>query len=221
MNRPNLNSKKMKKLFLTIVTLLIIVVNSHSQAFDLQVKAFQESYLSEASGDYSKAIETLRAIYKEDSYEINLRLGYLSYLNGYFNESLAYYNKAVNLMPYGVEARFGYVMPAAAMGNYTQVLAQYEKILEITPNNSTAMHRMGLIYYGKGDFTTSEKYFNKVVNLYPFDYDALTMLAWTKFKLGKSREARILFYKALLNTPSGSSAAEGLELLTTKDKESQ
>jgi hypothetical protein len=39
------------------------------------------------------------------------------------------------------------------------------------------------------------------------------MFAWTNLKLQKTREARVLFEKALMNTPGGSSAIEGLEQL--------
>jgi len=92
-------------------------------------------------------------------------------------------------------------------------MAQYEKILEISPNNSIAMHRLGLILYGKEDYESARKYFEKVANLYPFDYDALTMLAWSHFKLNNFREAKVLFQKALLHTPGGTSAMEGLDLL--------
>lgn len=75
------------------------------------------------------------------------------------------------------------------------------------------MHRLGLIHYGKGDYEASRKYFAKVVNLYPFDYDALSMLGWSYFKQSNFREAKVLFQKALLHTPGGSSAMEGLDLL--------
>ena len=51
------------------------------------------------------------------------------------------------------------------------------------------------------------------VNLYPFDYDGLVMLGWTNFQLKKIREANVLFYKALLNKPNGSSALEGIRLI--------
>jgi hypothetical protein len=50
-----------------------------------------------------------------------------------------------------------------------------------------------------------------VVNLYPFDYDGLVMYAWTNFQLKKYREAKVLFNKALMNTPTGSSAMEGIK----------
>ena len=99
------------------------------------------------------------------------------------------------------------------MGNWNLVLEQYEKILEICPNYSIVLHRIGLIYYGRGNYETALKYFEKVANLYPFDYDALTMLAWTHFKQNNFREAKVLFQKALLHTPNGDSATEGLELL--------
>jgi len=203
---------KAKKVLLIIM--LALSANAlKAQTFTEQVKAFQQSYIHAASGNYAEGINSLKAVYNENSYEINLRLGYLSYMAGRFTESIAYYSKAIDLMPYSIEARLGYAYPASAIGNYSVVLEQYEKILEISPNNSIVMHRMGLIYYGREDYMKAEKYFEKVVNLYPFDYEGLTMLAWTKLKLNKTREAKSLFQKALLNTPSGSTAVEGLELL--------
>lgn len=204
----------LKRNGIIMAILLVIPMGTFSQSFEKKVSAFQQSYINEASGNYTQAIEDLKAVFEEDSYETNLRLGYLCYLAGRFTESIAYYSKAIDLMPYSVEARLGFAYPSSAIGNYTQVLNQYEKILEITPNNSIVLHRMGLIYYGRADYLKAEKYFQKVVNLYPFDYEALTMLAWTKYKLNKPHEAKTLFQKAILNTPSGSAASEGLELLS-------
>lgn len=193
--------------------LISAVISASGQEFKEIKDAFQQSYIQEATGEVLAAVNSLKKVYDEKSYEINLRLGWLSYQAGNFTESVAYYNRAVNLMPYAIEPRFGIVYPGAAMGNWTMVMSQYEKILEICPNNSIAMHRIGLIYYGREDFETAKKYFEKVVNLFPFDYDALTMLAWSYFKLGNYREAKVLFQKALLHTPGGSSALEGLDLL--------
>ena len=55
--------------------------------------------------------------------------------------------------------------------------------------------------------------FEKVVNLYPFDYDSIHMLAWTKFKLGQLGEAKQLFAKALRIRPGDESATEGYNLI--------
>lgn len=184
-----------------------------SQDFNTEMAAFQESYLQEATGEVVKAAEALKKVYREDSYEQNLRLGWLTYQAGQFSESLAFYNKAVSLKPMAIEAKFGYVYPASAMGNWEQVITQYKKILEICPNNSTGNHRLGLIYYGREQYDIAYKYFEKVVNLYPFDLDALLMFGWTNLKMHKVREAKVLFQKALLHTPGGSSALDGLELV--------
>jgi tetratricopeptide (TPR) repeat protein len=200
-----------KALFLISITFLYLT--AQGQDFTTIKDAFQNSYIQEATGDFPKAVNTLKEVYDEKSYEVNLRLGWLTYLSGNFTESLAYYNKAVALMPYAIEPRFGLVYPASALGNWNLVLDQYEKILEISPNYSIVLHRIGLIYYGREDYNTALKYFEKVANLYPFDYDALTMLAWTHFKLNNFREAKVLFQKALLHTPNGDSATEGLDLL--------
>jgi tetratricopeptide (TPR) repeat protein len=204
---------KQFRLLVSAALLISGTLYSSGQEFNEIKNAFQQSYIQEATGEVLAAVNSLKKVYDEKSYEINLRLGWLSYQAGNFSESVAYYNRAVNLMPYAIEPRFGIVYPGAAMGNWTMVMAQYEKILEICPNNSIAMHRIGLIYYGREDFETAKKYFEKVVNLYPFDYDALTMLAWSYFRLGNYREAKVLFQKALLHTPSGTSALEGLDML--------
>lgn len=196
-----------------LVMFIIPFTLLQAQSFVELKDAFQQSYIQEATGDNIKAVNTLKQVYSESSYELNLRLGWLSYLAGNFTESKAFYSKAVSLMPYAVEARFGYIYPMAAMGNWAEVIKQYEKIIEIMPNNTVAMHRLGLIYYGRNEYEKALPLFEKVVNLYPFDYDGLTMLAWTNYKLGKIRESKVLFQKALLNTPNGSSALEGMDLL--------
>ncbi len=203
----------LRKTLTGVIILLFTVMISEAQNFSETKDAFQKSYIQEATGEYLSSINSLKEVYDDKSYEINLRLGWLTYQSGNFSESKAYYNKAVTLMPYAIESRLGLVYPLAALGNWTEVLAQYEKILEISPNNSIVLHRLGLIYYGRGDYETARKYFDKVLNLYPFDYDALTMSAWTYLKLNNLRQAKILFQKALLNTPNGTSAVEGLDLL--------
>ena len=50
-------------------------------------------------------------------------------------------------------------------------------------------------------------------NLYPLDYDSGIMLAWTKLKLGKTAEAKVLFQHTLTLRPNDSSSLEGLKLI--------
>ncbi len=205
----------MRSFKISALTLIssIIGLYSFAQDYDAIQTAFEQSYTDEYNGDYSKAIDDLKNVYDENSYEINLRLGWLTYMGGFFTESSSFYQKAINLRPMSIEAKLGFVYPASALGKWQQVKQQYVKILEIDPQNSTANYRLGSIYYGNEDYTTALKYFETVVNLYPFDYDSLLMYAWTNFKLGKTKEAEVLFHKVLMNTPNDESALEGLELI--------
>lgn len=47
----------------------------------------------------------------------------------------------------------------------------------------------------------------------PADYDGLIMYAWTHFRMGKLKEAKVLFQTALLSRPGDNSALEGLSLI--------
>lgn len=175
--------------------------------------AFTNSYTLEYKGEYAKAAEAIKLGYNEKSYELNLRSGWLNYEAGLYTESQNYYKKAIVLKPNSLEAKFGYIYPTVALGNMDQVIVQYKKILEIDPQNTNANYRMGLYYYDKKDYQSAYKYFDKVVSLYPFGYEALLMYAWANYQLGKTKEAKVLFKKALLFSPSSKSALEGLSLI--------
>jgi tetratricopeptide (TPR) repeat protein len=63
------------------------------------------------------------------------------------------------------------------------------------------------------EYEKAATYLEKVINLYPFDYDGLVLYAWTNLRIKKLREAKLLFQKALLARPGDASATEGLKLL--------
>lgn len=203
----------MKRLILIACFTLMPLLLINSQDFVKLTSAFSESYAKEKLGKYSEAGAALKAYYDANSYEINLRLGWLTYLQGQFTESLNYYNKAIELMPYAIEPRLGVVLPASALGNWDFVINHYNKILSIDPNNTVTLYRLGLIYYDRKNYKQASQYFEKVVNLYPFDYQSILMLGWTDYRLGKTREAKVLFSKALLYYPDDASAKEGLSLV--------
>lgn len=196
-----------------LLIILIGVTQIFAQNNDAAIKAFSDSYSLEKKGDFKKAADVIKKVYSNESYEINLRLGWLEYNAGLFEESAAHYKKALNLQPYSEEAKFGLIYPKAAQGKWTEVIELYKKILSVSPNNTLANYRMGLIYYGQKDYSKALGFFKKVVNLYPFGYDALLMYAWTNLNLGKTREAEVLFNKVLMLSPNDESALQGLKLI--------
>ncbi len=196
-----------------LLLLSVLMLSASGQDFESLQNAFSQSYAFEADKEYSKAINELKQVYNEDSYGINLRLGWLFYLSAEYTESLTFYEQAIQLKPYSVEAKFGYTYPLSVLGNWSQVKTQYLNILEIDPMNSVANYQLGLMYYNIEDYSNAFKHFEKVVNQYPIDYDGTHMFAWTHYRLGKLREAEVLFKKALLIRPGDVSALEGLRLV--------
>ena len=205
----------LKKSIITLIVILLFTVLGSAQNYKAIQEAFSSSYKHEKAAEYSKAIDPLKQLYEDnkDSYEINLRLGWLYYMSGQFTTSCTYYQKAITLMPMSIEAKLGFVNPAAALGNWDQVKTQYVEILKIDPNHYTANYRLGMILYGKQKYTEAFKYFENIANHYPFDYDAMLMYAWEHYRLQKMREAKVLFNKVLMNKPGDTSALEGLSLI--------
>ena len=201
-----------RSFWIVIFTLVANAALSQANQSALQ-EAFSKSYLLEKSSDYSASMDALKKVYDESSYELNLRLGWLNYNAGLFDQSIIFYKKAQKLMPYSEEARYGLIQPMAALGKWNEVIKCYDEILAISPNNTTALYRLGLIYYGRKDYNKAYALFNKLVDLYPFGYDGLLMLGWTSYFMGNMNQAKVLFNKVLLYDPTDKSAGEGLGLI--------
>jgi tetratricopeptide (TPR) repeat protein len=202
----------LKKIFFTIA--IISVQNyAHAQTEIAQQKAFSASYVAESKYNYTEAINQINNVYVEQSYEMNLRLGWLNYLTKNYTNSIKFYEKATTLKPYAIEAKFGLVKPQAVLESWDKVIKQYESILSIDPQNTTANYYLGYTLYNRKQYEAASKHFEKVVNLYPFDYQNSVMLAWTYLRLGKNNEAKILFNKVLMVSPNDASALEGLALI--------
>lgn len=116
-------------------------------------------------------------------------------------------------MPVASEPLWGIINPYSEKNDWVNVENTYLKILEIDPKNSLANYRLGLIYYYRKNYTEADNYFKVVLNMAPFDYDALIMNAWTNYFLGNFNRSKVLFQKVLLNRPNDPSALEGLSLI--------
>jgi tetratricopeptide (TPR) repeat protein len=195
-----------------IVTAAIMLFGftAFAQSDAVVQKAFKDSYTQEYNKLYGEAIATLTKVYDADSYEINLRLGWLNYSSKNYTQSQSYYQKAIALKPYAVEAKLGLVKPLSALESWDKVLQTYEDVLKVDAQNYTANYWAGIIQYNRKKYEQASKLFEKIINLYPFDFDGNHMLAWTYLNMGKNNDAKTLFHKALLNQPTNASCLEGL-----------
>lgn len=197
---------------LTAICILLSVYSFSQDSKTLQ-SAFGKSYAYEAKYQYDDAIRAIKELYNEKSYPINIRLGWLYYLNKNYTSSISYYQKACALMPAAAEPLWGLLSPQIALEKWGDVEKTYLSIVKLEPKSATAHYKLGMIYYYRKNYSTAKKYFDIALNLYPLDYDTLLMSAWTNYFLGNTNEAKILFNKVLLIYQTDSSALEGLSLI--------
>jgi tetratricopeptide (TPR) repeat protein len=190
--------------------LLLAALPLFSQGEVVQ-KAFEASYQEETKGNYFGARNAIADVYAAESYEMNLRLGWLHYLLKDYSGSEGYYRRAVELKPFSVEAKFGFVKPLSALEKWNEVLKQYQEILKIYEMNEQANYWIASLYYNRKDYKNAIYPLERVINLYPFDYSGTLLLGWAYLQNGQSSDAKILFGKVLLMNPGDASALEGLK----------
>lgn len=174
--------------------------------------AFSKSYSFEYETQYAKAISALTDL-KTESYQINLRIGWLYYLSKDYTKSEQYYRKAIALEPLSIEARFGLVLPLSMVGNWNSVLATYLEIIKLDPNNSTANYRISSIYFARKDYANAKTYVGKILKFYPFDYDSNLLLGKILMAESKNAEAKKYFLKALEYNPQSEEAISAIKKL--------
>lgn len=202
------------KRILIIATIITSYFSVSAQiSADRVINAFSKSYDYEKLKNYSYAIGELKNVYDQNSFEMNLRLGWLSYLNGDYVTSQTYYKKSISLRPTSIDALLGYVMPVSALESWDDVLSTYQKVLKLDPNHSSTNYSIALMYYYRRDYAKAEQHDQIVLDHYPFDYDAMLLMAGIKMALGKKDQAKEYYSKVLIYNPTDEIAKQALEKL--------
>jgi len=197
----------------TVLAFSLLLTFTSTQPTKVQQTAFASSYTMEYCAKYAEAITELKNVYDANSYETNLRLGWLCYMSKDYASSCTYYKTATDLLPMSIEAKLGYVLPLSALSKWDDVITVYKSILKMDTYNSTVNYRLGLIYYNRKDYPSAKVYLDNAINTYPFDYDIVSLTAWNDVMLGKTEDAKTLFNKVLLIRPSDTTAINELKNL--------
>ncbi len=203
-----------KKIIVAI--LLLFIVNSTFAQDNNLITAFNKSLVFEYKKDYSSAIVVLKDAYETKSYEANMRMGWLYYLSAQYNESINFYKKAIDLMPNAIEPKIGYLYPALAKNaneGGENIVNQYAKILELNPTDINANYQTGFYNYNKGNEAVAQKYFQKIIDLYPSGYDYYLRIAWAK--IAKSNPVSDLIANAFSKSYEFEAKGDYLSAITT------
>ena len=201
------------KFVIAFTLLLCSSFISAAQDYRSWQSVFEKSYELEKNAQYQESLEVLEELYTVDSYDFNIRYGWLYYKMGDYLKSKEYYQIAMDILPYSHEAKLGYVLPLSGLGEWDEIIEIYNAMIELDPKNTLINYRLGVMYYERKDYQKAYDYLEEVINLYPNDFDSNLLFAWTNLQMGKLKEAKVLFNKVLLIKPDSESASEGLKLI--------
>ena len=141
---------------------------------DAQVRqAVEQSIQLEKGRDYPKAIEALLAQSAnhppEYDYLVNLRLGWLYYLNGKYADADANYQAAIKARPDSVEAKLGRLLPLLAAGKSPEAAALAREILKDHPHNYYANLRLAVALRLEKKYDEARRILQRMLVAYPAD----------------------------------------------------
>ena len=178
---------------------------------------FSRSYAFETVKDYRQAIEALEPLLDrvEQQYLVSLRLGWLYYLSGDYQNSGSYYQAAIQAAPAATEPRVGYLLPLLAEQRYGEAETVAQQVLELDPANYYANLRLAYALRLQGQLPAAERIANKMLKLQPSDVSLLSELALVYLAQERQAEARQLFEEIVTLAPSNVLARQQLGLPDT------
>ncbi len=185
-----------------IIFLFNISLLSSSDFNDIKLQYFK-SYDYEQMGKYSEAIKVLTPLYNKypNGYTLNLRFGWLFYLNKNYNDSIKYYQHATILSPYSLDPRLGLIRVYLDTSSFQKAQTVAYELLKIDYYNYYAniYAIQSLIAQKKYDIATTIT--NKMLALYPTDIAFLELLA-VIYKATNSQYLNTLYEDILILDPN-------------------
>jgi tetratricopeptide (TPR) repeat protein len=193
-------------------TILMIVLATCLRSDALSDKAIREAYYKsynyEKMEDYTDAIKTLIPVLKDypDTYTVNLRLGWLYYLNKKYANSLESYGKAAKITPTSLGAKLGRLLPLLAQQRFQVAEAAAFKILQVDHYNYYGNLRLAYALRMQRKYDMAETINLKMLALYPVDVLFLTEYALAKHGQGDINTAVTTFHNILILDPENVTA---------------
>lgn len=189
-----------------IVSLLLLSIATAALADD----EWSLSYTYEAQGNYSRAIQALNPIVRQEpEHEFaRLRIAWLNYLNRDYNASIRDYERALAFNEKSLDARLGVTLPLLAQGRWREAEKAAQSVLAIAPWNYYAHLRLLVATEGEARWDALAERARALSARYPSDATALVYVARAEARRGNIDAAREA-YRLVLDRVPGHVEAEG------------
>ncbi len=191
------------KILTALIVLLAFALSPAQMSAEKIAAAYGNSYNLEYQQRYLDAIRALDELYKnyESTYTVNLRIGWLYYLNGNFSNSQRHYLKALTIYPASIEAMLGLCNMFAAKQSWRELESQATRILKVDYYNFDANLWLAYALRMQGKYGKAETYSRKMLLLYPSSVKLLNELGITIYHQKKFKEALEIFASVLVLDP--------------------
>lgn len=192
----------MIKLFL-LLSFSFSLLFSAAQDNEKIKQYYFKSYDYEQMGKYEEAIKVLSPIYKKypKGYTLNLRLGWLFYLNKKYADSIKYYKKASLVNMYALDPKLGMISVYLVIQKYKEAEMVAQELLKTDFYNYYANLYMTQALIAQEKYQVATEIINKMLALYPTDITYLEQLAIV-YKITKNKYLNKLYENILILDPN-------------------
>jgi len=187
----------------TLLFLLLFTLSHAGEEFESIKTQYFKSYDYEQMGKYSEAIKVLSPLYKKfpKGYTLNLRFGWLFYLDKKYNDSINYYKNASLVNPYALNPRLGLIRVYLDTHSYKEAETVSYELLKIDYYNYYANLYVVKALIAQEKYTIATTIISKMLALYPTDIIYLEQLAIV-YKTTKSEYLETLYEDILILDPN-------------------
>jgi len=191
----------MMKIF--FVLLLTLGLSQASDEFKDIKDGYFKSYDYEHMQNYNEAIKVLAPLYKKypNGYTLNLRYGWLFYLNKNYNDSIKYYKKATLINSYALDPKLGLIRVYLDTYSYQKAESTAYELLKVDYYNYYANLYAISALIAQKKYDIANKIINKMLALYPTDISYLEQLAIV-YKLTNNKYLEKLYENILILDPN-------------------
>ena len=190
----------MKIIFVLILLLASLFANSE---FESIKKQYFKSYDYEQMGKYDEAIKVLSPLYQKYSngYTLNLRFGWLFYLDKKYKDAIKYYQKASLLNTYALNPKLGLIRIYLDTQHYVKAEKVAQELLKIDYYNYYANLYMTNALLSQKKYKAALKNIQKMLAIYPTNVSFLEQLALV-YKATNSKYLQKVYEDILILDPN-------------------
>jgi tetratricopeptide (TPR) repeat protein len=159
----------------TIVAVMLILITGLSLAQG--PVSITDSYNAETAKNYTRALQIMEDLSAKEPNDdfYALRIAWLQYLLGRYNDAIKNYQKSNNIS-HSLDAQTGILNCQLALGKWDEARALADQILKSYPQNTVIMGKAAYAAYMKQQYRDVADYYLAILKVTPWDMEARAYL---------------------------------------------